>query len=237
MAIHKKRAVAVSAGIIAVILVLSLAVAGIVSLFNRGGQDEINALKKRVAALEKTVNSSGASNAAPSISSTNQKTPTALNEAEYEGWLTYTNAPVGYTLRYPSDWTFQENSSELNGKPLRYVVFISPDNQYYVAFGLRKKNEDTLLTPRTGTGPGDMKTAGSITVLGTKVKRTDHIYKGKLKDVFYPSAAGIFEIRDWQGYAEFSRMTPEDYEQYDLKGTPEEKLAEKLVSSLQGTQQ
>lgn len=237
MALHKQRAVAVAAGIVAVFLVLFFAVVGLISLFNRGGQDEINALKKRVAALEKTVNSSGASNAAPSTSNANQKTPAALDEAEYEGWLTYTNASVGYTLRYPSDWTFQDNSSELNGKPLQYVVFISPDNQYYVAFGLRKKNTDTLLTPRTGTGPGDMKTAGSITILGTKVKRTNHIYKGKLKDVFYPSAAGIFDIGDWQGYAEFSRMTPENYEQYDLTDAPEAKLAEKLVSSLQGKQQ
>jgi hypothetical protein len=237
MALHKKRVAAVAGILIAAVVLLGFAALGVKSLINGGSEGEIAALKRRVAALEEQINAAGASNAAPSTTDANQGASTALDEAAYEGWPTYTNASTGYTLRYPPDWTFQENSSELNGRPLEYVAFVSPDNQYYVAFGFRLKNSDTLITPRTGTGPGDMKAAGTINVLGTKVKRTEHIYKGRLKDVFYPSVGGVFNIGAYQGYAEFTRMTPENYEDYNLADASETDLADKLVSSLQSTQQ
>lgn len=67
-----------------------------------------------------------------------------------------------------------------------YVVFTSPDGQYYVTIGLKKKDSAMVITGRNEAGTGDMKAAGTIDVLGVKVKRTEEIYKNQVKGYIYP---------------------------------------------------
>lgn len=190
---------------------------------------ESDSLSKRLAALEKTLNKKPtAQEAAPSI------TPDAAKaeEAKYGDWLTYTNAATGFTLRYPPDWTYEDSDETVDGKPVQSVTFISPGTEYYVAFGLRAKGSDALLSARTGVGQGDLKDNGSVTVLGAKVKKTEHIYKGKIKTIFYAGAGGMFEADGFQGSAELSIVDSGDYEAYDLAGLPEGITADKIVTSL-----
>lgn len=230
MALNKKRASAAAAIVAAIIALLVLASIGLYSLLDTSEQTEIDSLKKRVSVLENEIE-----NVSAPPAPANQNTSSGVNEESYEGWATYENTSTGYTIRYPDTWTFNEEYYEMEGKPVEYVVFISPENQYYVSIGLRKKGSETILSTRTGIGAGDMQAAGAISVLGEKVKRTEHVYKGQVKEYFYPEANSIFEAGEYQGYAEFAKMTAANTDNYNLKGNEEAAIAEKIISSLSVT--
>ncbi len=230
MAVNLKRT-AMAAAVLAAAVVFMLAVqAGLVYLMNGGTRTEISVLKKRIAALEKQLSETTASAVAPSTA--NKTEESTANKADYEGWAAYKDTSTGYSIRYPDTWTYSAESFDKDGKPVEYVVFVSPDKQYYVSIGLKKKGAATILTGRTGVGVGDMKAVGTITVLGAKVKRTEQTYKSQVKGYFYPEAGGVFEAVGYQGYAEFGKMTAASTDPYNLKGIEQVATAEKIISSL-----
>ncbi len=230
MAVNVKRT-AIAAAVLAVAIVFMLAVnAGLVYLMTGGTRSEISTLKNKITALEKRISAGAASGAAPST--TTQTNAVNANSAVYEGWATYKDKTSGFVIRYPETWTAEASSSEQDSKPVEYVVVTSPDQKYYVAIGLRKKGSQMLLMGRTGTGTGDMKAAGTITVMGVKVKRTEQVYKGEVKGYFYPEVGKVFEAAGYQGYAEIGKTGAVTTEKYNLKGIEQTLTAEKIISSL-----
>jgi hypothetical protein len=230
MAVNVKRT-AIAAGLIAAAIVIFIALyAGLFYLMSGGMRAEIKSLKSRVTALEKQLADAGATSAAPSVNSAQNNA--AVNEDLYKGWATYQNTKTGYTVRYPADWKVTAESYAIGDKPAEYVVFISPNSQYYIAIGLKKKGSDTILTGRNGIGKGTMSAAGTVKVLGIKLKRTELIYKNEIKTMFYPKAEGLFEAVGYQGYAEFGKQSAASTDKYNLKGVPELVLAEKILASL-----
>ncbi|MFA5867608.1 MAG: hypothetical protein WC891_06590 [Actinomycetota bacterium] len=233
MAVNIKRTSMAAAALVAVIVIMIAAPAGLAYWISGGIRSELDSLKERVAVLEKQLSAAGASSAAPST--TNTPTGSSANTTDYEDWATYENTSIGYAIRYPDGWTYNEESYEVDGKPVVYVVFVSPDKQYYVSIGLKKKGAETILTGRSGVGTGDMKAAGTITVLGVKVKRTEQIYKSEVKGYFYPEVGKVFEAAGYQGYAEFGKMTAANTDKYNLEGIGQASTAEKIISSLSVT--
>ncbi len=233
MAVNVKRTVMAAALLAAAVIIMIAVPVGLAYRVFGGLRAEINSLKTRITALEKRLTEGGAVGAAPSVPNANAATPPKT--ADYEDWATYENTSIGYAIRYPDTWTYNVESYEMEGKPVEYVVFISPDKQYYVSIGLKKKGAQTILTGRSGVGAGDMKAAGTIPVLGVSVKRTEQIYKGEVKGYFYPEVGKVFEAVGYQGYAEFGKMTAANTDRYSLKGIDQAATAEKIISSISVT--
>jgi hypothetical protein len=212
--------------ILAVLLLAALTWAGVMAWRVQTANDTIAGLRTQVADLTAQVNAAAAGKAAPSVKLT------VVDEKEYDGWLTYTNTATGFTMRYPTDWTVAETDSTLDGHPLRYVTFLSPHDEYYVAFGLRRKGEDVLLSQRTGVGAGTFKKAGTIPVLASPVARVDLTYKGKVKGIFFPAAGSVFATHGFEGYAEFGKSAPTTYESFDIRQAPQTARARKINKSV-----
>jgi hypothetical protein len=212
--------------ILAVLLLAALTLAGVMARRAQTENDTIAGLRTQIAGLTAQVNAAAAEKVAPSVKLT------VIDEKEYDGWPTYTNTATGFTLRYPAAWTVAETDSTLDGHPLRYVTFLSPQNEYYVNFGLRRKGEDVLLSQRTGVGAGTFKKAGTIPVLASPVTRLDLTYKGKVKGIFFPAAGSVFATHGFEGYAEFGKSAPTTYESFDLSQVPQTALALKIIKSV-----
>lgn len=190
---------------------------------------ENDSLAKRLDVLEKAQNKKpSAQEVAPSVV---QKAEDA-EAAKYGDWLTFTNAGVGFTLRYPTDWTYEVFTGDMDGKSVNTVTFLSPGTKYYLTFGLRTKGADILISRRTGVGAGDLKQNGTVTIAGKSVKKTELIYKNKTKAIFYPGAGSVFETQGFEGAAEFSIIDSAAYEAFNLAGAAEGISADKIVSSL-----
>lgn len=183
---------------------------------------QINTLNKRLANLE--------SQQAAKAKSAAQKAA-AQSADPYAGWQTYENTTAGYTLRYPSDWTFAETLTSDAGAA-NYVTFSSAGKKYRVAFGLRPAGSDTIISGRTGLGQGETVVDGTIQVLGQTVGKAYHVNGGHTLVVFYGAGlAANFVVNDNDINAELDApgLTAG---KTDLRGTTEEDIADKIVSSL-----
>ncbi len=157
---------------------------------------------------------------------------------QYEGWKTYTNTEIGYTLRYPSTWTIEEvnKTSQITGGLVKYIIIKTSDDKYFLMFGLKPKTEIYNLTDRTGVGAGDFQIAGTITILNTQVKIEKLVFGGKVKEYFYPQGIATTADGRYQFLANFSYNSDKvDYEKLDMKDLEEVKLAEKILKSINFT--
>jgi len=157
---------------------------------------------------------------------------------EYAGWLTYINKDVGYKLKYPSDWTVEETNttSEVTGQLVKCIKIKTPDKQYLLSFGLKKKTDTFSLSDRTGTGAGDLLPAGTITILKTSTKIEKLVFENKIKEYFYPGAGAVQTTFD--GLYEFTANFSYNgelisYEDVDLTDLAEVKTAEKILRSIE----
>ena len=146
-------------------------------------QKEISNLKSQIENLKQVGDNSASGNSSGQDSSAQGD---ALVD-EYVGWKTYTNSEVGYMLRYPSDWTLKETSgkSEVTGSDIKYITIDTPDNKYFLYFGLRKKSDSFSMSDRTGVGAGEIQDSGSATVLDTEITIRKLVYKNKINELFF----------------------------------------------------
>jgi len=112
----------------------------------------------------------------------------------YAGWKTYTNNDIGYTLKYPADWTYKETNqiSEITQQLVKYVAFISPQKSS-LHLGLRKAGDDSFnTTDRTGIGAGEDKPIAekASTFLGEKITPKAHVWDGKVGEYFFDLTGG-----------------------------------------------
>jgi len=163
--------------------------------------------------------------------------PTSTKEGDgYTGWKTYSNKDIGYTLKYPSDWMLKEINTynETIQKDVKYVTVTTPNEKYFLHFGLKKKTDGSYeISDRTGMGAGEIKKTGSkITILDTGVDIESFVYQNKIKEFFYPQKATTTTDGKWQFTATFSYTDKVNYDTLDMTGLEEEKNAEKILESI-----
>ena len=94
---------------------------------------ELQSLKEQMEALQKSSETSGGET---TITEENgeTKTPEAQTGTdEYVGWKTYTNSEIGYTLKYPADWTMEETDqfSPVREATVKYIAIDTPGKNIF----------------------------------------------------------------------------------------------------------
>lgn len=127
--------------------------------------------------------------------STNTETATTSGVCgasdDYQGWSTYSNNDVGYTLKYPQGWTVKVESgvSEVTSFEYKYITITPADQKYFLSLGLKKKTDmrDFALTDRTGIGAGEDSALAvdKFMMIGDYVVPYRHVYLGKNKEFFF----------------------------------------------------
>ncbi len=213
-----KKVTMIIVALSAIILLLLLAMAGGAFWWYKTEKDrQVSTLEKRLKNAENNLGKAPAATA--------KKAPVD----PYEGWLTYTNSKLGYTLRYPTDWKAEEHTGFEVDMPANYVTFTDPNGNYSVAVGLRTVGTDTFITGRTGLGVGESLESGSVVILGQTYPKIYHMLDGKAKVIWF--GKGTWTVNGYEAYAELG-APGSDYNAVDLKGIPEEAIAEKIVTSL-----
>lgn len=108
---------------------------------------------------------------------------------EYAGWNTYTNKDVGYTLRYPGDWSLTEvnQKSDLTEQDIKYVGFATPLGSG-LHFGLSREEQTWFnISDRTGIGAGEdmpiLEKSG--TLLSATIVPEAHVWENQTNEYFY----------------------------------------------------
>jgi len=125
----------------------------------------------------------------------------------YVGWQTYTNKEIGYTLKYPADWTLKETdgTSEITQQLVKYISIASPGKDS-LHFGLQRSTQQYFnITDRTGIGAGEdiPITEKAGTLLGDTVTPKAHVWEGKVVEYFYSLSGSKCkcEFVSWLGLA------------------------------------
>jgi hypothetical protein len=167
---------------------------------------------------------------------TNNSKETTQPVDEYAGWKTYTNKTIGYTLKYPADWTVKEidTFSEVIEKNVKYITITTPDGKYFLHFGLKKKTDTFELTDRTGVGAGEFKqkTDWAIKILNISVIPEALVWQNKVKEIFYKQPSGTTSICSCQFTSTFSYTDKADYNTFDMTNLTERTLVEKILKSV-----
>jgi len=88
--------------------------------------------------------------------------PKGETEIDTSNWRTYRNEEYGFELKYPQDWTIQDNYNQLphdvidQSYILKSVNFIPPDGKNILIFGVRRKGEEGLFKFSTGRSVNDL---------------------------------------------------------------------------------
>jgi hypothetical protein len=157
--------------------------------------------------------------------------PTATPDVT-ANWKTYTNIKYGYQLRYPNDWSVTENSGQDTvGGQIQNTTFTSPTKDYVLTLGVRKSGETVNIVGRSGVSAGDFVISNPIPFNGSSIPTKNLIYKGKIKAVFYQPEVGLYKASDFEFYADFDRVTYDDYEARDISNLPELAVANQILST------
>jgi hypothetical protein len=157
-------------------------------------------------------------------------TPVSFSPDAYPGWHKYRNGKFGFSIRYPSDWTWREILGVQNTMS-GHAVHFAPRSTDLVRLvvGFKGATEDAQIT-RTGIGSGDIVRRGFVVFLGQPINRDILILKGKDLAILYQ---GSGEVR--RGDLIFTLS-------FDYRGSPTDKggltvkmesTADKIVSSFE----
>jgi len=113
-----------------------------------------------------------------------EQVPTTNPPAGYEGWLVYTNAAYGFSVRYPADWTLEEEQDPNSTMQGRQIILRPPQPMVMLVVGFKRADEEAQIT-RTGVGSGDLVTRGTVTFLGQDVTRHVLVAAGNDMTVLY----------------------------------------------------
>jgi hypothetical protein len=159
--------------------------------------------------------------------------------AEAEGcWKDYKNQLVGYSLKYPCDWTLKEVNefSETIDKNVKYIILTTPDNKYFLHWGYVKSGvQDYTNSDRTGVGAGDfvVQQALVFNILGVNVVPKQLVYQGKIKEYFYEQPqAGVAQCAcNFIGM--FSYNQSQDYDALDMTNLNYVTTVKQILQSVQ----
>jgi hypothetical protein len=109
-------------------------------------------------------------------------------------WLVYTNKEIGYTLKYPSDWQLEEvnTKSQVTDNQVKYIKIYEPKKKYFLYFGLKKSNQDFLISDRTGIGAEEIQQVSEKTlkILNMPVLIEALKSEGRVKEYFFRQPSG-----------------------------------------------
>lgn len=132
--------------------------------------------------------------------------PTALpiDPAGYEGWWTYTEPGLGFTLRLPGDWVVEAvttGDAVMNGHTLTLRPEHTADpRQIRLAF--RRAGDDAVRLWPTGVGQGEFIQQDTLTIAGAPAERWRLVCPdGKVTALWYHDGEGQPNLR--RGALEF----------------------------------
>jgi hypothetical protein len=112
-------------------------------------------------------------------------TPTPLPAETYADWLTYTNDTYGFSLRYPADWTAEEETrtnSTMRGHQVR--LWPNDEPAAVLAISYKAAGEEQFIG-RTGVGAGELVERGEAAFLGEPVRRVVLVAQERDMSVLY----------------------------------------------------
>ena len=160
-------------------------------------------------------------------------------EEDAEGcWKDYQNQQVGYSLKYPCDWTLAETNefNETLQMNVKHITIHTPDNKYFLYWGYKKSAEQGFANnDRTGVGAGDfvLKPDMAFSILGVNVTPKALVYQGKIKEYFYEQPqAGIAQCAcNFIGM--FSYNQSQDYDALDMTNLNYVPTVKQILQSVQ----
>lgn len=127
----------------------------------------------------------------PESAPTEFPTPRPIDPADYQGWWTYTNDTVGFSIMLPPDWVVDETTT---GDPLmngHMLLMQSPQGEgegLQIRMTFRRTGEDVPLWP-TGVGSGEFVPQGSLDVAGQPARRVLFVCPtGQVNSIWYHDA-------------------------------------------------
>jgi hypothetical protein len=159
-----------------------------------------------------------------------EEKPVAMPDGSYKGWQIYDNAAAGYSLKYPAEWTYTAEKATASGAAADFVTFNNDDKDYAFSFGLRKPGSPILIDRGTAVGAGTAESGGTVEILGQSIPKTYYVENGRVSIIFYGSGlGGSFPVGGVEIAAE---LRIPGYDNKTLKGSPQEAIADMIVSSL-----
>lgn len=162
----------------------------------------------------------------------------AASSCSYEppiGWLTYTNASIGYRINYPPDWivsVINNPPDEMFTQPVKYITITK--GSYFLAVGVRHTNDTFLTSDRTGVGAGDFQPAGSEMICDTSISASKLVFENKSKEWFYSSnGPGVVTVDNHQVNAALSYSgAGAGYDNLNMTNSTELGLARQIMKTL-----
>lgn len=179
-----------------------------------------------------TVTASPSITASPSSVATNT---TTVSAGGYSDWKTYSNNTIGYSIKYPSDWSVKEFNeyNQTIGNTVKYITVTTPDGKNFLQFGVKKPSDTFAISDRTSTGAGDIiqDTDNPVTVFGVNLIANKLVYGGKAKEYYYAEPNGGTAICKCNFTATFSYTDKADYNNLDLESTGYAAIVQKILAS------
>jgi len=158
----------------------------------------------------------------------NSDTSCSLDTA---GWAIYTNPWYGYTIKYPTNWSYSETNlaaSETSfGVLIRYVSFSSADEEYKFLLGVREADEETRIAGRTGVAAGDSIDGGTATIASGTTSVKHVVWNGMAHTTFYEEN----EIGGYDIVGDLGGMDAQS--NYDLRDTDAFQIASTMLCTLE----
>jgi hypothetical protein len=127
----------------------------------------------------------------------NTNTSTNTNTVDTTGWKTYKDQEYNYTLEYPKEWTYEriyltKDPTNTFPVPIRYLIFYSPNKEYHLVIGIKKKGDAGSIYYRTGIGAGEIKSGNKVLIADKTFDTWKLVYQEKVQEVFfYPVTTSI----------------------------------------------
>lgn len=140
-------------------------------------------------------------------SNTNSVTNGNTNTSDITtGWKTYTNSEYNWTMKYPTNWSVDENTyndpldKQTFETPIRGVEFLSPQKDYRLMVGLKKINDPGSIVPRTGFGAGSFEKGETIITDGISMSLWNLVYQKITTEIanYNPEVSSSFVLNGYQ---------------------------------------
>jgi ABC-type oligopeptide transport system substrate-binding subunit len=112
--------------------------------------------------------------------------------ADYDTWTLYTQPDYGFSLRYPADWSLEEDLRPVSTS-YRHALWLRPPaggDAAVFTIGYKRIGEEAGIG-RTGVGAGELVDRGTVTFLDGEIERQVLVAQGRDVTVMYRQEGGI----------------------------------------------
>jgi len=160
-------------------------------------------------------------------------------ENQLEGcWKDYINQPIGYSLKYPCDWSLAETNefNETLQMNVKLITIHTPNNKYFLYWGYKKSAEQGFANnDRTGVGAGNFvpKPDMAFDILGVNVIPEALVFQGKVKEYFYKQPQAGIATCACNFIGMFSYDQAQDYDALDMTNLDYVQTVKQILQSVQ----